>query len=504
MATGTETDAERAQRVASRIREHVAPLTDLGRVLQLLSFDQDTGMPPAGNASRGQQTATLSRLWHDGMASPALAELLDEAEGADLEGDDAALVREVRREADKARRVPGELVQAMAIAGSDGQEAWVGARANADFAAFRPFLERNIELAREYAACFDVDEPYDALLDDHEPGMLTREVREAFAPLRAELPALVAAAAEHSPGPPVGPFALDAQRRAVDLLLRRIGFEDESWVLAVSAHPFSATPGRGDNRITTRFSEDSLESLMSCLHEFGHGLYEAQIDPALDRTPLAQGVSMAVHESQSRLWEVFVGLGLPFWRGIWPQFCEAFGGAGGIRSMSVEQFVAALNTVAPTLIRVDADPVSYPLHIVLRFDLELALVSGDLAVADLPGAWNDGMRELLGIVPADDRTGVLQDIHWSSGAFGYFPTYALGTVLAAQLWDVVRRELPDVEASIEAGEFGVLRDWLADRIHRHGKRMSPRELIAHATGGPLEAGPYLAYARSRAEGSTGG
>jgi carboxypeptidase Taq len=498
VATGTGTDT------LERLREHVAPLTDLGRVIQLLSFDQDTAMPPAGNASRGRQTATLSGLVHEGLTSPVLAELLEEIEvaGEELGGDDAALVRVVRRDAEKARRVPNELVQAMAVASSDGQEAWAAAREADDFAAFLPFLERNLALAREYAACFDVTEPYDALLDDHEPGMLTGEVREAFAPLRGELPALVAAAAAHSPGQPTGPFDLDAQRRAVDLLLRRIGFDDESWVLGVSAHPFSATPGRGDNRITTRFAEDSLESLLSCLHEFGHGLYEAQVDPALDRTPLGHGVSMAVHESQSRLWEIFVGMGLPFWRGAWPEFCEAFGGAP--QGMSVEEFVAAINSVAPTLIRVDSDPVSYPLHIVLRFDLELALVAGDLAPADLPAAWRDGMRDLLGVVPPDDRRGVLQDIHWAVGAFGYFPTYALGTVLAAQLWDVAQREVPGLDERIEAGDLGVLRDWLAEKVHRHGCRMTPSELIVSAAGRPLDAGPYLAYARGRAEGAAAG
>lgn len=496
MATGIDSG------VIERLREHVAPLTDLGHVLQLLSFDQDTLMPPAGNAARGRQTATLSAMLHEGMTAPVLAELLEEAAGIELEGDDAALVREVRREAEKARRVPTDLVTAMAMAGSDGQEAWVKAREAGDFAAFRPFLERNIELAREYAACFDVAEPYDALLDDHEPGMLTGEVREAFAPLRAELPALVAAAAEHSPGLPQGPFPVDAQRRAIDVLLKRIGFDDESWVLAVSPHPFSATPGRGDNRITTRFSDESLESVLSVMHEFGHGLYEAQIDPALDRTPLARGVSMAVHESQSRFWEIFVGMGLPFWRGVWPEFCQAYGGRPG--GLDVEDFVAALNTVAPTLIRVDSDPVSYPLHIVLRFDLELALIAGDLAVADLPAAWNDGMRDLLGVTPPDDRLGVLQDIHWSVGAFGYFPTYALGTILAAQLWDVFRRDVPGAEDRIEAGDLAVVREWLADRVHRHGKRMTPSDLIVHATGRPLDAGPYLAYARGRAAGSTGG
>jgi carboxypeptidase Taq len=484
---------------ATRLREYLAPLEDLRGVLALLSFDQETVMPPAGHAARGQQEATLTGLMHDGMAAPALLELLDEVDTSGPQGDDAALAREVRREADKARRVPSELVRDITLAASAGQEAWVKARQDDDFAAFLPFLERNVELRRQYAACFDVAEPYDALLDDYEPGMLTSEVRAAFAPLRAELPALVAAAAERSAPPLEGPFPQDAQRHAVDSLLARIGFDKESWLLGVAPHPFSATPGPGDNRITTRFGEDSLESLLSCLHEFGHGLYEAQTDPALARTPLGHGASMTVHESQSRLWEVFVGMSLPFWRGAWGELCDAFGGP--VAGLDVEEFVARLNRVAPTLIRVDADPVSYPLHIVLRFDLELALISGDLAVRDLPAAWRDGMRELLGIEVPSDRLGVLQDMHWSFGAFGYFPTYALGTMLAAQIWDVVRSELGDIDAQMEAGDLAPLRAWLAERVHRHGKRMEPRELIRSATGRDLDAGPYLACARSRAAGA---
>lgn len=492
MATGTGTDA------ATRLRDYLAPLEDLRGVLALLSFDQETIMPPAAHAARGQQEATLTGLMHEGMTAPELTGLLEDVEASGPQGDDDALAREVRREADKARRVPAELVRQMTLAGSAGQEAWVKAREAGDFAAFLPFLERNVELRREYAACFAVAEAYDALLDDYEPGMLTGEVREAFAPLRAELPALVAAAAEHSAAPLSGPFPVDAQRRAVDMILRRVGFDERSWLLGVSAHPFSASPGHGDNRITTRFGEESLESLLSSLHEFGHGLYEAQVDPALARTPLGHGVSMAVHESQSRLWEIFVGMSLPFWRGAWKELCDCFGGAPA--GLGVEQFVAALNRVAPSLIRVDADPVSYPLHIVLRFDLELALISGDLAARDLPGAWRDGMRDLLGIEVPDDRLGVLQDVHWSFGAFGYFPTYALGTILAAQIWDVARGDLPGLDDQLEAGDLAPLRDWLGAKVHRHGKRMEPKELIVAATGRELDAGPYLAYARGRAEG----
>ncbi|MCW2989947.1 MAG: Carboxypeptidase Taq [Solirubrobacterales bacterium] len=490
MATGTETPS------ATRLREYLAPLEDLSGVLHLLSFDQETIMPAGGHAARGLQQATITGLIHERLTAPELMELIAEAEASDPEGDDAAIVREARRDAEKAARVPADLVKELTLAANAGQEAWVKAREGDDFASFLPFLERNVELRRRYADCFDVAEPYDALLDDFEPGMRAADIREVFGPLRDEMPGLVAAAAERSAPPLEGPFPIDAQRRAVDLLLERVGFDGRSWLLGISAHPFSATPGRGDNRITTRFGEESLESWLSCLHEFGHGLYEAQTDAALARTPLGHGVSMAVHESQSRLWEIFVGMSLPFWRGVWPELCDAYGGAPG--GLAVEDFVARLNRVAPTLIRVDSDPVSYPLHIVLRFDLELALVSGDLAARDLPGAWRDGMRELLGIEVPNDRLGVLQDMHWSFGAFGYFPTYALGTILAAQIWDVARGDLPGLDDQLEAGDFAPLRGWLAEKVHRHGKRLEPRDLIRSAAGRDLDAGPYLAFARGRA------
>lgn len=482
---------------AAELREYLAPLSDLRGVLALLSYDQETAMPRAGAAARAQQEATIAGILHERMTAPRLAELLAAVDGTG-EADDAALVRVVRRDAERARRVPAELVRDITLAGNAGQEAWMKAREADDFAAFLPFLERNIELRRQYAACFEADEPYDALLDDYEPGLKAADVRDVFARLRSDLPALVAAAAEHSPPPLTGPFDIEAQRRVVDVILRRVGFHDEAWVLATSAHPFSSSPGLHDNRITTRFAEDSLEALLSCLHEFGHGLYEAQVDPALARSPLGSGVSMAVHESQSRLWEIFVGMSLPFWRGVWPAVCDAFGGPPA--GLGLEAFVAGLNRVAPSLIRVDADPVSYPLHIVLRFELELALISGDLAARDLPGAWRDGMRELLGIEVPSDRLGVLQDVHWGFGAFGYFPTYALGTILAAQIWERARADLPELDAQLEAGDLAPLRDWLAEHVHRHGRRLEPKDLIVAATGRPLDAEPYLAFARDRAEG----
>ncbi len=482
MATGAATDPLRAR---------LAEVEDLQAALRVLQFDQQTTMPPGGGPARAEALTTLAGVLHERRTDPALAELLGAADPAD------PLVRVARRDAEKARRVPAGLVAALTRAAAEGEQAWELARQAGDFAAFRPYLERNVELAREYAACFadEVDEPYDALLDDYEPGMRTGEVRAAFSALRDELPGLVGEAAGAAPPRLDGPFPIEGQRRAVRAVLERVGFDPRTWVLAESAHPFSSTAGRDDNRITTRYDPSSLESLTGALHEFGHGLYEAQIDPALARTPLGHGCSMAVHESQSRLWELFVAGRAPFWRGAWPLLADALGEA--VEGLGPEDLVAAWGAVRPSLIRVESDPVSYPLHIVLRFDLELALVSGDLAVADLPAAWNDGMRDLLGVDVPDDRRGVLQDVHWSSCAFGYFPTYALGTVLAAQLWAAADADLGGLDAAVEAGDLAPLRDWLRERVHRHGRTHEPRDLVRLALGGDLDAGPYLAFARER-------
>lgn len=483
------------------LRERLAVIEDLGAALSIASYDQLTAMPPAGASARATLLGTLSGLLHEHQTTDELEALLDHAAERELDGIDSDLIRVARRDVEKARRVPGELVVEMARAGVEGEQAWESARAGDDFAAFLPHLRRNITLRRRYAECFAdvVDEPYDAHLDDFEPGMRTAEVRTAFAPLRQELPGLVAAASA-APAPPLtGPFDVDGQRRACRAVLERVGFDPASWVLGESAHPFSSTLGRGDNRITTRYAPATLDSVLSALHEFGHGLYEAQIDPALARTPLGHGCSMAVHESQSRLWEIFVGMSVPFWRGAWPLLAEPLGGA--LDDLDPEGLVAALGPVRRSLIRVEADPVSYPLHIVLRFDLEVALLEGALDAADLPGAWRDGMRALLEVEVPDDRRGVLQDVHWAAGAFGYFPTYALGTLLAAQLWEAARRDLPGLDDALEAGELRDLREWLRERVHRHGRRLEPREVIRGALGTDLDPGPYLAYARARASGA---
>jgi carboxypeptidase Taq len=410
-------------------------------------------------------------------------------------------VRVTRRDFDKARRVPGELVAELARAGVAARGVWLQARETNDFAAFAPYLERNIELRRRYSACFpEAEHPYDPLLDDYEPGMSTADVRDALGRLRDGLVPLVAAAPEVDDSLlRQGPFAEAGQRALLTTVLRAIGVDDEQWRLDEAAHPFEATIAATDVRLTTRYDEADLDSLYSGLHEFGHGLYEHQIDPALARTPVGGGASSAWHESQSRLWENMVGRSAGFWRWCLPHAQAAL--PERFSRATWQEVQRAANAVRPSLIRVSADEVTYGLHIVLRFELELALIEGDMAVADLPAAWNERTDAYLGVEVPDHAHGVLQDIHWAEGAFGYFPTYALGNVIAGQLWARLTADLPDLDECFAAGDFAPLREWLAEHVHRHGRRQLTTELLEGVVGGGLDPAPYLAYLEAKVDAS---
>lgn len=470
-------------------------LTDLHSMGGLLGWDQQTMMPAAGAAGRGEVMATLALLNHERQTAPRLLELLDAAtpEGEIEEG----IVRVARRDAEKAARVPAQLAGDMERAASAAQEPWATARACNDFERFRPFLERNLELRRAYAACFpEVEHPYDALLDGFEPGLTTARVTEVFAQLREGLVPLAAAIAAAPPAPTLpGPFGVDEQRALALEIARSLGFTDEAWRLDLAVHPFAQSLNHDDVRVTARFRAEDLQGLFAVMHEMGHGLYEHQIDPALARTTLGTGVSLGIHESQSRMWENLVGRSEPFWRHWMPRLRARFGDALGEHSDA--EVLHAINAVRPTLIRVDADEVTYSLHVILRFELEVAMLEGTLAVADLPAAWNTKMQELLGIVPPDDTHGVLQDIHWSFGELGYFPTYAIGNIVAAQLWEAIRRDLPDLDACVEADDHGPLRAWLREHVHVHGRVLSPAELLRRATGAELDPAPLLAQLNAK-------
>lgn len=454
----------------------------------LLDWDQLVMMPAQGAEGRAQQLATLARLTHERATSAEIGEWLDQLDGEQFDEVDGDIARLARRDWERARRVPDELAAERASASTEGQESWQRARADDDFAAFAPALERNVQLARAFGQCVaeDGQSPYEALLGDYDFGLTTQQLRDVFGALATALPPMVAQGSQGASHPALA-VPVAAQRHAVAGTLRRLGVDSYGWRVDVSAHPFTAWMGRWDTRVTTRYSDGEVESLLSSLHEYGHALYERQIDPALQRTNLGCGTSMSMHESQSKLWENHVARS--------PAFAEVLAselGAGGFQVAAAELHAAMVN-VQPSVIRVSADPITYPLHIILRFELELALIDGDLAVADLPGAWRDGMRRLLGVEVPSDALGCLQDVHWGAGSFGYFPSYALGCLIAAQLWETMQGELGSLDDDLRRGETTQIQRWLAEHVHRHGRRLDTMPLVEQASGRTLEIEPFLRY-----------
>jgi carboxypeptidase Taq len=486
------------------LRERMAELVDLSNAAQLLEWDQQTMMPPTGGEARAEALATLQRISHEKFIAEETGSALDAAQaaldGINPDSDDAYIVRVTKRRWEKARRVPSDLAAEMAKAASLGQHAWARARADSDFPSFAPYLQHNIDLASAYVRCFEeTDNPYDILLDDYEPGLSTADVARLFGELKAELLPLIAVLGEHrdqiDDSILRGNFDLDGQRRLVVDVLTLMGFDRASWRMDDAVHPFATSFGTRDVRITTRWDEAYFPSaLYGAMHECGHGLYEAGIAPSLDRTPLGQIESLGLHESQSRLWENCVGRGRAF-SGVLAPLIEKDLGVG----MDARQLFCAVNRVQPTFIRVEADEATYGLHIILRFELEQELIGGRLAVADVPAAWNERFKETMGLDVPDDARGVLQDVHWSIGAIGYFPTYALGNLIAGQLWERAHLELPELEDSIAAGDLAPLREWLAEKVHRHGAKYGANELVRRIVGAPIEVKPFVSYLREKLE-----
>jgi carboxypeptidase Taq len=487
------------------LRERMAELADLRNVAQLLDWDQQTMMPPRGAPARAETVATVQRISHELFVDDQTGRLLEAAEsqldGAAPDSDDASLVRVVKRRWVKARRVPSDLAADLARAASVGQQAWILARRDSDFASFVPYLERNFELVRRYVDCFDdLDCAYDVLIDDYEPGARTAEVAVLFDELKSELLALLAATTDHADRVDDsilhGHFPVDRQRELVSWLLDLMGFDSASWRVDDAVHPFATGFGNRDVRITTRWDERFLPTaLYGAMHECGHGLYEEGVAQSLQRTPLGHPESLGLHESQSRLWENMVGRGLPFCGVLAPRISELFGGP--IAHIDGERLYRAVNRVGPSLIRVEADEVTYGLHIVVRFELEQELVEGRLAVRDLPEAWNSRYAEYLGVDVPDDAHGVLQDVHWASGLIGYFPTYSLGNLIAGQLFARAHADLPDLDTQLAAGELHGLREWLRENVHRHGAKFSTGELLPRVVGGPIAVGPFIDYLKGK-------
>ncbi|HEY8446572.1 MAG TPA: carboxypeptidase M32 [Thermomicrobiales bacterium] len=468
----------------------------------LLVWDQQTMMPKKGAAARGEHLAALSRLAHERLTDPEIGRLLDELrpyeESLPYDSDEASMIRVARRDWEKARRVPPELAAELARAAAEGYTVWVEAREANDFQRFLPALERNIELKRRYIEAINKEgkPAYDVLLDDYEQDLTAAEVTAVFTPLRDGLVPLVATVRERADRVDDaimhGSFPADRQKELLLKLIPPMGYDPESWRLDPTHHPFAQSIATTDIRLTTRYDEEKLTmALFGTIHELGHGLYEAGSDPALEHTILAGGASMALHESQSRLWENVIGRGRPFWDYAFPILRDAFPEQFG--RANADTVWRAVNKMQPSLIRTEADELTYPLHIILRFELERDLFEGDLRPADLPEVWNAKMEHYLGVTPPNDALGVMQDVHWSEGLFGYFPTYALGTVLSLQIWERLQHDLPGTETQIAQGQFGEIREWLRQNLYRHGRKFPPKEMIKRLTGDSIKPEPFLRY-----------
>ena len=483
------------------LRERLAEVADLSRAAGVLGWDQRVTMPPLGTEARAETLGTLRRIAHDRFTDAEIGRLLDRlvpmAESLPYDSDDASLIRVTRRDWEKACRVPSDLRVELTRAAARGHQAWVEARTNDDFASFLPFLRTNVELARRYIDCFEpADSPYTALLDDYEPGMTTSDVRGVFAVLRPSLTELVRTAPAVDASFLHGSFDPVRQRAFAERVLSTMGFEEGAWRLDPTAHPFCTSFSNRDVRLTTRYRPDDLESIWSTMHEAGHGLYAHGIADSLLRSPLAGAPSLGVNESQSRTWENLVGRSRAFWTHWYAPLQETFPDQLG--DVELDRFLRAINRAEPGLIRVDADETTYSLHIILRFELEQELIEGTVALEDLPEAWNARMQEFLGVDVPDNARGVLQDVHWSGGAIGYFPTYALGNVISLQIWAKVREALPGLDERLAAGELGELSSWLRENLYALGRKLTPKETLERVTGSDvIDPQPYIRYLRDK-------
>lgn len=474
----------------------------LGSCASVLGWDEQTYLPSAGADHRAEQLATLAGLTHERATSPRIGELLTELEQSGLLSEAtsamAVNVREARRSYDRITKLPRALIEELSRTTTLSQTAWVSARKKSDFAEFQPWLEKMVGLKREQAEAIGYSDgvPYDALLNEFEPGASSREIAAIFALLRDELVKLVDAIKGSSRCPNVDlltrQFPQDAQRRFAEDAAKQIGFDFDAGRLDVAPHPFCSGMGPGDCRLTTRYNEQHFPgAFFSVLHEAGHGLYEQGLNRAAFGSPMGETVSLGIHESQSRLWENFVGRSRAFWQHFFAPAQQAFPDA--LSGVGLDDWYAAINDVRPSFIRVTADEVTYNLHIMLRFELEQPLISGDLKPADVPAAWNEKFSRSFGLTPPDAARGCLQDIHWSAGLIGYFPTYSLGNMYAAQFYDAAQRDLGDLPAQFARGEFRPLLDWLRKNIHSRGKQLRAGELVQRVTGASLSHRPLMAH-----------
>jgi carboxypeptidase Taq len=481
-----------------QLKERLGEVDDIGRAVRVLSWDQQVNMPPGGNEARGQQLSTLNKIAQEKFIADEVGKLIEDLKG-ELDGadtDEAALVRVAARKYDKAKRVPPSFIAEQALVTSKAFEAWREARSRSDFSIFQPHLEKVVELVQKYISFFPpAEHPYDTLLDDYEPGMKTSDVKEIFDGLRPKQVKLIKAIAASKQVKDDFLHKKYSEKKLIDFgvdVITRFGYDWTRGRQDKAPHPFETTFSVNDVRITTRYEEDNpLATLFSTLHEAGHAMYEQGVNLDYERTPLAGGTSLAVHESQSRMWENLVGRSLPFWEHLYPAFKKTF--PTQLDGITLKSFYKGINKVEPSFIRVNADEATYNLHIMLRLELEIGLVEGSITVKDLPGIWNAKMKEYLGVTPPDDAKGVLQDIHWSYGAIGYFSTYALGNLVSAQLWEKINKDIGNLDDQIRKGDFSELLAWLRKNIHQHGQKYEPQTLVEKVTGSRISAQPYVRY-----------
>ena len=487
------------------LKTRLIEINDLESAAALLGWDQTTYMPPGGGPARGRQLATLQRLAHEKFTDPAVGKLLDDLRPYEQslpdDADEASLIRITRRLYERDVKVPSSFMAEYSRHATASYEAWAKARPADDFGAVQPYLEKTLDLSRQYADFFPGYEHIaDPLIEMSDYGMTAATIRDLFADLREQLVPIVQAITAQ---PPTDDACLrqtfpEADQMAFGIeVAKRFGYDLERGREDKSAHPFTTKFSLGDVRITTRVDENYLgDTLFSTMHEAGHGMYEQGICMDYEGSPLARGTSSGVHESQSRLWENLVGRGRDFWEHAYPQLQAVFPGQLG--STPLDVFYRAINKVERSLIRTDADEVTYNLHVMMRFDFELALLEGRLAVGDLPEAWRERFQADLGIAPSDDRDGVMQDVHWYAGGIGgAFQGYTLGNVMSAQFFDTALGAHPGIKDEIRAGQFDTLHGWLKDNIYQHGRKFTASQLVERVTGGPMSIAPYIRYLRAK-------
>ena len=484
----------------NQLKEILGEVMDLRNAGAVLGWDQQTYMPQGGSDARGHQLGTLGKLAQIKFTSDEVGQLLEDLKaefaGADPESDDAELIRVTKRDYEKAKRVPPEFVVESAIVTTRAFDAWMEARQKSDFSIFRPHLEKVVELTKRYVSFFPpAEHPYDTLLDDFEPGMKTADVKVIFenlCPKQVKLLQQIADAKQVKDSFLFGRYNEKKMDAFSVNIATQFGYDWTKGRQDRAPHPFCTTFSVNDVRITTRFEKDNPTAMLfSTMHETGHALYELGSKQEFDRSPLMGGASLAIHESQSRMWENMVGRSFAFWEHFYPQFKKLF--PAQLDGVSLKTFHKGINKVEPSFIRVNADEATYNMHIMLRLELEIGMVEGSIEVKDLPEIWNAKMNDYLGITPANDAQGVLQDMHWSGGAIGYFSTYALGNIVSAQLWEQINKDMPDLNDEIRKGKFDSLLGWLRTNLHVHGRKFDPQDLVQKITGSKIDSAAYVRY-----------